>query len=65
MIEVTEQKDTLLTVREVANRLRVHEMTIKRWINTGVMDAIRLPGAGRSRYRIKASVVAAIVSEEK
>lgn len=59
----TQPTEQLLTVREAAKALRVHEMTIKRWINGGVMAAIRLPGAGRSRWRIKASTVAAILNE--
>mgnify|MGYP000176164943 CR=1 FL=1 len=42
-------EDTVLTPREVAERLRVHEATVRRWIREGL-----LPGAkfGRS-YRIR------------
>ncbi len=48
----------LLTVREVANRLRVDDTTVRRWIKSGVLSAIALPHAGmRMNYRIPARIV--------
>jgi excisionase family DNA binding protein len=42
----------LLTVREVADRLGVHEQTVRRKIHSGVLPAVRLGGYGRvSRVR--------------
>lgn len=46
--------DELLTVREVAERLRVDETTVRRWITNGALEAISLPHKGkRHAWRIK------------
>ena len=44
----------LLTVREVAKILRVNDTTVRRWVEQGVLQAVRLPGQGDKRrgYRI-------------
>lgn len=67
MIKTQPETDTLLTVREVAQRLRLKNcITVQRWINAGTLDAVALPHAGnRIIYRVKASTLAAIVGEEK
>jgi excisionase family DNA binding protein len=53
MIE-TQPRDDLLTVHEVAEYLRVDDMTVRRWIKAGVMVAVVLPHGGkREIYRIK------------
>lgn len=36
----------ILTPNEVANRLKVHLMTVYRWISSGRLEASRLPGGG-------------------
>lgn len=44
----------LLTVHEVAEQLRVDDTTVRRWIKSGVMEAVSLPHANkRQSYRIK------------
>jgi excisionase family DNA binding protein len=44
----------LLTVSEVARRLRVDDTTVRRWIKTGALEAITLPHKGkREVYRVK------------
>lgn len=44
----------LLTVHEVAKQLRVDDTTVRRWIKTGVLEAITLPHRGtRQVYRIR------------
>jgi excisionase family DNA binding protein len=44
----------LLTVREVAEQLRVEDTTVRRWIKNGVLEAITLPHRGaRQAYRIR------------
>lgn len=44
----------LLTVHEVAVRLRVDDTTVRRWIKTRILEAIQLPHRGkRQAYRIK------------
>jgi len=41
----------LLTVREVAQLLRVSPLTIKRWGKKGKLPAIRINSRGDRRYR--------------
>ena len=49
-----ERREELLTVREVARRLRVDDTTVRRWIKSGALEAITLPHRGRRQaYRIK------------
>jgi excisionase family DNA binding protein len=48
------EKDDLLTIREVAQRLRVDTTTVRRWISLGLLDAIVLPHRGkRQAYRVR------------
>jgi len=52
------QHDELLTVHEVARRLRVDDTTVRRWINNGILEAITLPHSGKRRgYRVKQFVI--------
>ena len=44
----------LLTVREVADVLRVSPLTIKRWGKRGKLPAIRINSRGDRRYKIEA-----------
>lgn len=58
----TPAAETLFTVHEVARRLRVHHITVYRWIYNGTLPSLRVSGGrGRSTIRIKASTLAAIV----
>lgn len=41
----------LLTIREVANLLRVSPLTVKRWGKKGKLPAIRINSRGDRRYR--------------
>jgi excisionase family DNA binding protein len=43
--------DELLTVGEIAERLRIHSMTIYRWIDDGRLPAIRIG----KQYRVRAA----------
>ena len=55
---MAENLDELLTVREVARRLRVDDTTVRRWIKTGALVAVTLPHKGRRQaYRIKKSTL--------
>ncbi len=55
---MAEKLDELLTVREVARRLRVDDTTVRRWIKTGALVAVTLPHKGRRQaYRIKKSTL--------
>ncbi len=49
-----ERIEELLTVQEVATRLRVNEATVRRWIKSGALEAIKLPHRGkREIYRVR------------
>lgn len=53
-----EEREELLTVREIARRLRVDDTTVRRWIKSGALEAITLPHRGkRQAYRIKKSTL--------
>jgi len=41
----------MLTVKEVALKCGVHEMTVREWIKNGQLPAIRLPGGKAIRIR--------------
>ncbi len=52
--ESASQQEALLTVTEVARRLRVDSTTVRRWITLGVLEAVILPHQGkRLSYRVR------------
>jgi excisionase family DNA binding protein len=58
-----ERREELLTVHEVALRLRVDDTTVRRWIKSGALEAITLPRRGRRQaYRIRRSTFDALLS---
>ncbi len=58
MIQVKQDEDELLTVREVANRLRVDPSTVRRWIKDGALEAVNLPHRnGYKLYRVRTSTI--------
>ena len=60
---MAKNKAELLTVREVAEQLRVDDTTVRRWIKNGVLDAIPLPHRGlRQAYRIRRITLDAILA---
>ena len=62
---IAEKKEEhLLTIAEVAKVLRVDGTTVRRWINTGVLEAVSLPHMNkRHSYRIKESTLADMLGE--
>lgn len=52
-LDITSLPD-LLTVREVADLLRVSPLTIKRWGKRGKLPAIRINSRGDRRYKKEA-----------
>jgi len=54
----------LLTVREVAEILRVSPLTIKRWGKRGKLPAIRINSRGDRRYR-KGAILWLLGMQEK
>jgi excisionase family DNA binding protein len=62
MSEINQEE--LLTVQEVACRLRVHDVTILRWIKGGALEAIMLPSRNkRPTYRIRKATLDGILKE--
>lgn len=54
----------LLTVREVAKKLRVDDTTVRRWVKQGLLDAVALPHAGpRCGYRFKEETLNEILNK--
>ena len=55
---MTQTATNLLTVRDVAQALRVDDTTCRRWIKQGILEAIALPHRGlRQAYRIKSDTL--------
>lgn len=55
--------NSLLTVSEVAEILRVDATTVRRWVKNGVLEAVVLPHARkRQAYRIKRETVENLLS---
>ncbi len=53
----------LLTVREVARRLRVDDTTVRRWIKNGVLEAVTLPHRGKRQvYRVRGATLDALLA---
>lgn len=48
--------ETQLTVREVAERLRTHEETVRRWLKAGRLKGYR-PGGDKTGWRIRESAL--------
>jgi|GraSoi_2013_60cm_1033757.scaffolds.fasta_scaffold121130_1 excisionase family DNA binding protein len=56
------EDDTMLTVQEVAKRLRVNEKTVRAWINSGDLPAFPVGGRG---YRISKADLDRFVEAQK
>ncbi len=63
---MVQDEEDLLTVREVAKRLRVDDTTVRRWIKIGVLEAITLPHRGtRQAYRIRRSTLDSLLNSSQ
>ncbi len=52
------EESGLLTVGEVAKRLRVDTTTVRRWVTQGLLKVVTLPHKGKRRgYRIRQSTL--------
>ncbi|HTI13020.1 MAG TPA: helix-turn-helix domain-containing protein [Dictyobacter sp.] len=59
-----QQGDELLTVREVARRLRVDDTTVRRWIKHGTLEAVSLPHVGkRQAYRVRRRTIESLLGQ--
>jgi len=55
---MTQTTTGLLTVREVAQSLRVDDTTVRRWIKNGALEAIALPHRNtRQAYRVRSNTL--------
>lgn len=54
--------DKWLTVAQVAERLQVHEETVRRWLRQGRLEGHNF--SGRTGYRIRASALERFIEEE-
>jgi excisionase family DNA binding protein len=53
----------LLTVKEVAQQLRVDDTTVRRWIKNSALEAITLPHRNkRQAYRVRQTTLDALLS---
>ena len=50
--EAASQQENLLTVTEVARRLRVDSTTVRRWITNGVLERVLQRGRGENKYML-------------
>jgi excisionase family DNA binding protein len=58
------ESEELLTVREVARRLRVDDTTVRRWIKHGTLEAVSLPHVGkRQAYRVRRSTIEELLKQ--
>ena len=56
----------LLTVNEVAKRLRVDASTVRRWIRDGLLEAVTLPHNGhRKQHRIRKDVFEKLLGSQQ
>jgi excisionase family DNA binding protein len=54
----------LYTLKEVSEILQVHYMTVRRWIKSGDIKAIRLPGVGIRISRSELDRIITPISEK-
>jgi len=48
----------LFTVHEMAEALRVDDTTVRRWIKSGALEAVRLPRTSkRESYRVRQKTI--------
>ena len=54
----------LMTIAEVARKLRVERATVQRWAHAGQIDVITIPSVGRNkRYRMHRKAFEALLND--
>jgi excisionase family DNA binding protein len=56
--------ETQLTVRDVAERLRTHEETVRRWLKSGRLKGYR-PGGDKTGWRIRESALEQFITDRE
>lgn len=60
-----QNEEKLLTVAEVAGTFKVDDITVRRWIASGALEAVVLPQDGkRKSYRVKRSTIDALLNQK-
>jgi excisionase family DNA binding protein len=55
---MSEENAGLLTIADVAKRLRVDRTTVRRWAKHGILNVVVLPHVGkRMSYRVKSETL--------
>lgn len=58
------EQSWLITTKEVADALRVHETTVRRWAKSGAIAVIILPHTGKRQvYRIQRRILNKLLGE--
>ena len=57
------ERDELLTVKEVADRLKVHANTVRRWLDGQELHGIRL--SGKAGWRVRESELERFLKERE
>jgi excisionase family DNA binding protein len=58
--------NSLLTVKDVAKILQVHTVTIRRYLNKGILKGIKVDSIkGKGRWRIPEESLQDIINKEK
>ena len=57
------ERDELLTTQEVADRLKVHVITVRVWLEARKLRGIKL--GGRSGWRVRESDLAVFLAERE
>ena len=52
-ITTINQSEPLMTVKEVAQILHVHDNTVRRWSNEGVLKVYRISRRGDRRFKLE------------
>jgi excisionase family DNA binding protein len=59
---MVDSSDQLLTVREIAERVKVNDVTVQRWLRSGRLKGMR-PGGRRTGWRIAESELRRFLAE--
>ena len=57
------ERDELLTVKEIAERLKVHQNTVRAWLDRAEIHGIRL--SGKAGWRVRESELERFLKERE
>jgi len=62
---MSQSKEKMLTVKQVADRLSVDERTVRGWIQKGELKAVNIGGRLRPEYRIRPDDLEAFIKSRE